>query len=307
MKTTKTKQFLFLAAFCCMAASVAAQTVDVTLQCGQSYTINSTVAATAATGLTYRWLENGSPVTGVAASYTVPATKSVGVYTYIRQAKTTGCTDWQNSNAFTVEVISRSDGFCIAGITWARYNVDVPGSFTTSPDDLGMLYKWDSLKYYSPYETIDALDPNESTANMWSAAQNPCPVGWRVPTVKEWESLFIASPSIYLAPKFIEHPKVTSPGCDLCTVALGPEPASNPAVDAPLTVHLPCQRHNTLVGGTQHDYMWNQCGYWTADTGLSYGSGHWSSPYFTRSENYESQIMLCPGRKSYINMVRCVR
>jgi uncharacterized protein (TIGR02145 family) len=189
MKTT-TKQTLFFAVLCCIAASVEAQTVDVTLQCGQSYTINSTVSATAATGLTYRWLENGSPVTGTAANYTVPATKHAGTYTYIRQAKTTDCTDWQNSNAFTVAVINPDDGTCIAGITWAKYNVDVPGSFTTSPDDLGMLYKWDSLKYISPNETVTFWDESASTNTTWSSDQNPCPDGWRIPTVSNWSALF---------------------------------------------------------------------------------------------------------------------
>ncbi|MDR0737859.1 MAG: fibrobacter succinogenes major paralogous domain-containing protein [Prevotellaceae bacterium] len=194
MKTTKTKQFLFLAAFCYMAASVAAQTVDVTLQCGQTYTINSTAPATAADGLTYRWLENGSTVTGTAASYTVPATKHAGTYTYIRQAKTEDCSDWQNSNAFTVAVVNPNDGTCIAGITWAKYNVDVPGSFTTSPEDLGMLYKWDSLKYMSPTETEIPWDLHVSPNDTWSADQDPCPNGWHVPTAQEWRALMINTP-----------------------------------------------------------------------------------------------------------------
>jgi uncharacterized protein (TIGR02145 family) len=186
MKTTMSKQILFLAVLGCMAAPVAAQTVDVTLQCGQSYTINSTVAATAATGLTYRWLENGSPVTGAAASYTVPATKSVGVYTYIRQAKTTGCTDWQNSNAFTVEVKNKEgiDGVCLGGLMWAKYNVDAKGSFTTNIADHGKLYQYGHTIAYDPALPLPPSLP--AWNSTWSADSTVCPVGWREPTYGEW-------------------------------------------------------------------------------------------------------------------------
>ncbi|MDR2449067.1 MAG: hypothetical protein LBD52_03820 [Prevotellaceae bacterium] len=191
MKTTMSKQFLFLAAFGCITAPVAAQTVDVTLQCGQSYTINSTVAATAATGLTYRWLENGSTVTGTATSYTVPATKSVGIYTYIRQAKTTGCTDWQNSNAFTVEVKNKEgiDGVCLGGLMWAKYNVDEPGTFAATPEALGKFYQFNRKIAYPATGTctwtIIEIDENSD----WLVDNNPCPEGWRMPSIQDVTNL----------------------------------------------------------------------------------------------------------------------
>jgi hypothetical protein len=191
MKTTMSKQLLFLAAFCCMAAPVAAQTVDVTLQCGQSYTINSTVAATA--GATYRWLENGSTVTGTAANYTVPTTKSVGVYTYIRQAMSEGCTDWQNSNAFTVEVKNKDgiDGVCLGGVMWAKYNVDEPGSFTTDPMSVGKYYQFNRKVPHTP---TDCGDMDQSIPELtWLPENDPCPVGWRVPLDTEMSSLLAHS------------------------------------------------------------------------------------------------------------------
>jgi hypothetical protein len=192
MKTTMSKQILFFTALGCMAAPVAAQTVDVTLQCGQSYTINSTVAATA--GATYRWLENGSTVTGAAANYTMPATKSVGIYTYIRQAMSAGCTDWQSSNAFTVKVENKEGGICIGGITWAKSNVDVPGSFTASPGTLGMMYKWDSLRYMPATGPVLPWDKSDSPNKVWSSDQNPCPAGWSIPTAAMLSMIGISSP-----------------------------------------------------------------------------------------------------------------
>jgi hypothetical protein len=195
MKTTMMKQLLFFAVLDCMVVPMAAQTVDVTLQCGQTYTINSTVAATEGAGLTYRWLENGSTVTGNTnvANYTVPATKSVGIYTYIRQANTTGCADWQNSNAFTVEVVNLNDGICIAGITWAKYNVDVPGSFTKSIGDPGKLYQFNRTKIWEPHSVAYSL-PTGNVDMEWSKDSSVCPTGWRIPTRAELERLLAATP-----------------------------------------------------------------------------------------------------------------
>jgi hypothetical protein len=196
MKTKMSKQILFLAALGCMAAPVAAQTVDVSINCGQSYTINSTVDASAGGAtITYQWLENGSKVTGTAASYTVPATKSVGLYTYIRQAMTTGCPDWQSSNAFTVEVKNTHvDGVCLGGVMWAKYNVDEPGSFTYDPNATGKYYQFNSK------DPVPSSDPDMWPAyvdpgiDIWDETLDPCPEGWHLPSVTE--AAILCSPEI---------------------------------------------------------------------------------------------------------------
>jgi hypothetical protein len=191
MKTTMSKQILFLAALGCITAPVAAQTVDVTLQCGQAYAINSTVAASAVAGLTYRWLENGSTITGAAApNYTVPATKSVGIYTYIRQAKSTGCTDWQSSNAFTVEVKNKNDdGVCINGLMWATRNVDMPGSFTEAIGDTGKFYQFNRTKAWD-LKPVPSGMPIINENERYNADSSVCPTGWRLPTPDEYNQLF---------------------------------------------------------------------------------------------------------------------
>jgi uncharacterized protein (TIGR02145 family) len=82
-----------------------AQGVDVCA--GTPYTIASTVDASGAS--TYQWLENGAIISSAsAANYTVPANKAVGNYTYIRQAKSAECNEWQSSNEFVVMVFSCS-------------------------------------------------------------------------------------------------------------------------------------------------------------------------------------------------------
>ncbi len=95
------KLFVFLLVCSLTVANLSAQAVDKEVCPG--FTINSTAAATA--GSEYRWLENGSVISGAtSANYTIPSNKTPGVYTYIRQSKSGSCSDWQGSNAYTVSV-----------------------------------------------------------------------------------------------------------------------------------------------------------------------------------------------------------
>ncbi|MDR2450050.1 MAG: hypothetical protein LBD52_08860 [Prevotellaceae bacterium] len=183
MKTTMSKQILFLAAFCCMAMSAVAQTVDMHLATPQSYTINNTADAVSGTAaaVTYRWLENGTPISGATAvNYTIPANKSAGIYTYIRQANSKECIEWQNSNAFTVQI---DCGVRIENTIWACSNVDEFGTFATAPDADGKLYQFNRTTAYTPRVeadswTITAIDENSD----WTTANSPCPDGWQLAT-----------------------------------------------------------------------------------------------------------------------------
>jgi uncharacterized protein (TIGR02145 family) len=66
-------------------------------------------AVPASSGSTYRWVENGNVLSGTnQATYNVPKEKAVGIYTYVRQSKSSGCPDWQASNEFTVAVFACS-------------------------------------------------------------------------------------------------------------------------------------------------------------------------------------------------------
>jgi uncharacterized protein (TIGR02145 family) len=72
---------------------------------GAGYTIASAVEAS--DGSEYRWLENGNVLANTnQLTYDVPNNKAAGVYTYIRQSKSTACPDWQSSNEFTVTVFN---------------------------------------------------------------------------------------------------------------------------------------------------------------------------------------------------------
>jgi hypothetical protein len=87
------------------------------------------------------------------------------------------------------------EGVEINGVIWATRNVDKPGTFAALPEDPGMLYQWNSKVGWS------ASDPLWNTGNSngwecrgmvgdeWSAATDPCPPGWRVPNMAQWELL----------------------------------------------------------------------------------------------------------------------
>ncbi len=61
-------------------------------------------------GMEYRWLENATAIANSnSIYYTVPKDQAVGVYAYISQVKCDGCSDWLNSNPFTIEILADDD------------------------------------------------------------------------------------------------------------------------------------------------------------------------------------------------------
>lgn len=91
---------------------------------------------------------------------------------------------------------AQNDGVEINGVMWATCNVDAPGTFTANPEDEGMLYKWGSNIGWSddgpPANTNGSNTWRHTTHNddEWEIDYDPCPNGWRVPTLDEIQSLF---------------------------------------------------------------------------------------------------------------------
>lgn len=91
------------------------------------------------------------------------------------------------------------DDATIGGITWATHNVGAPGTFTSNPQDLGMVYKWGDIVGWSATDPLTSSPAGESWDTdydgdgSWTAEDDPCPEDWRVPTWQEMQSLVNAN------------------------------------------------------------------------------------------------------------------
>jgi len=81
------------------------------------------------------------------------------------------------------------DWILINGVKWATRNVGAPGTFVQNPKDYGEYYQWNK-------GTTDFLLPADYTksvyikSNSWLQANDPSPVGYRVPTSAEFVKLY---------------------------------------------------------------------------------------------------------------------
>jgi len=91
------------------------------------------------------------------------------------------------------------EGVVINGIRWATRNVDKPGTFTEKPEDAGMFYQWNRKVGWSSTDPLVNSDggttwnDSEPAGESWRKENDPCPCGWRVPTLNELQSLENAS------------------------------------------------------------------------------------------------------------------
>lgn len=103
-----------------------------------------------------------------------------------------------NSKSLKSKVIQETmtlgeDEVLINGLVWSLKNIDEPGTFVDSPDDIGMLYQFNRKVGY-PATPTDAPTnwpsgyTNDNT--NWSEENDPSPEGWRIPTTAEMAALW---------------------------------------------------------------------------------------------------------------------
>ena len=87
-------------------------------------------------------------------------------------------------------------GVVINGVTWATRNVDMPGTLAENPEDAGMFYQWNREVGWSNTDPLinsngtSAWITQPSTeAESWETENDPCPEGWRVPTIGDFQLL----------------------------------------------------------------------------------------------------------------------
>ena len=79
-------------------------------------------------------------------------------------------------------------------IRWATRNVAAPGTFAPTPESAGMFFQWNrrtGISVTTPAAGVPVENWNASPAEgtMWYAENDPCPEGWRVPTLAELTAL----------------------------------------------------------------------------------------------------------------------
>lgn len=104
------------------------------------------------------------------------------------------------SGTLNREVVVEHVGTKIGDLVWANANVDDPNTFGANCEVRGKLYQYNTKVGYPSFSADDHGDPDtvmpdfplgafDSCAQEWAPENDPCPAGWRVPTIDELKIL----------------------------------------------------------------------------------------------------------------------
>jgi uncharacterized protein (TIGR02145 family) len=126
----------------------------------------------------------------------VPVFKTLGILLFEMEDTKTSFSVSENSDGGGTS--TTDPGVLINGIRWATRNVDAPGTFAATPELTGMYYQWNRKIGWSSSDPMinsngaTTWDSSTPSGTEWEKANDPCPVGWRVPTHDEQVSLLIS-------------------------------------------------------------------------------------------------------------------
>lgn len=119
--------------------------------------------------------------------------------------------------------LASDEGVVINGVKWATCNVDKPGTFADSPEKPGMFYEWNRGVGWTASDPMKNSDGGAvwnsdiPTGLSWEKANDPSPIGWRVPT---YEELLKLSDTTKVAFEWI-NPKIGVTGMKFTDIATG--------------------------------------------------------------------------------------
>jgi len=68
----------------------------------------------------------------------------------------------------------------------------VVGSFAATPESFGKFYQWNRKVAWATTGSVTGWDGSRAEGTEWAKANDPSPIGWRVPTSDELQSLLYA-------------------------------------------------------------------------------------------------------------------
>jgi len=169
-----------------------AQAQVLTVPPGVPYTFSSTAVAGGDGIITYQWYRDGVAIAGATDSvYTLPAELAYGIgVEFKRGAVSSTCPHSVGyANAFIITFC----GLLLKDVCWAYTNVTQPRTFAPKPDMYTELYQWNRLTAYSAADPLTPAWNSPDNTSIWVI--NPCPAGWRLPTVEEYQALHAAGTS----------------------------------------------------------------------------------------------------------------
>ena len=135
-------------------------------------------------GITYLWQQSSDGVNWTDA----PGTNTERIYTTLPITADTYFRRLTTDN-LGVTFSTISVRITLDRTVWATSNVAAPGTFAANPQDAGMFFQWNRRQGWPATGDVIGWPTTSALGETWARENDPCPTGWRVPTIEEFTRL----------------------------------------------------------------------------------------------------------------------